>query len=197
MNKENGLLVVVSSPSGGGKTTIIKQVIKLHPEYCYSISMTTRKMRPGEVNGRDYIFVSEKEFLNAVEHENLIEYEKVHGCYYGTPLNKLIELLDQNKVVFLDLDVYGALRLKKKFADRAVLIFLKPPDEKALVERLVKRSTETDEQIKKRLQRMPEEIKLAERFDHIIVNNELEETVLKVNKLVEQEKSKLSFLEVK
>ena len=162
MIKENGLLVVLSSPSGGGKTTVIKKVIHLNPDYLYSISMTTRSMRTGEENGRDYWFVSEEEFAESIKAGNFVEYEKVHGCYYGTPITKISEWVDQQKIVFLDLDVYGALRLKEKFENRALLIFLKPPDEKSLVNRLVNRSTETQQQIEKRLTRMPEEIKMAE-----------------------------------
>jgi guanylate kinase len=189
--KENGLLVVLSSPSGGGKTTVIKKVIHLNPDYLYSISMTTRSMRTGEENGRDYWFVSEEEFAESIKAGNFVEYEKVHGCYYGTPITKISEWVDQQKIVFLDLDVYGALRLKEKFENRALLIFLKPPDEKSLVNRLVNRSTETQQQIEKRLTRMPEEIKMAEEFDSIVINEDLDDTIKQVKLIVEKKRSTL------
>ena len=191
MIKENGLLVVLSSPSGGGKTTVIKKVIHLNPDYLYSISMTTRSMRTGEENGRDYWFVSEEEFAESIKAGNFVEYEKVHGCYYGTPITKISEWVDQQKIVFLDLDVYGALRLKEKFENRALLIFLKPPDEKSLVNRLVNRSTETQQQIEKRLTRMPEEIKMAEEFDSIVINEDLDDTIKQVKLIVEKKRSTL------
>ena len=191
MNTAKGLLVVLSSPSGGGKTTVIKRVIDSHPDYNYSISMTTRSKRKGEVNGRDYWFVSEDEFNRAVSAGDLVEYENVHGRYYGTPLSKINEWLNQKKIVLLDLDVYGALRVKQKFNNKALLIFLKPPDEQSLVERLLNRSTETQQQIEKRLDRMPEEMKMAEKFDAIVINDNLDETVKQVKMLVEQKRSKL------
>lgn len=191
MSKEKGLLVVLSSPSGGGKTTVIKKVIDSDSDYIYSISMTTRQMRSGEENGRDYWFVSDDEFESSIKNGNLVEYENVHGCFYGTPVDKISEWLAQEKIVFLDLDVYGAMRVKERFDTRALLIFLKPPDEKALIERLVNRSTETKQQIEKRLSRMPEEMKMAEKFDFIIVNNDLQETIDQVKKVVEYKRSTL------
>jgi len=181
-------LVVLSSPSGGGKTTVIKKIVENSADYIYSISMTTRKMRSGESDGRDYWFVSEKEFFKHVETGDLVEYENVHGCYYGTPKTKLNEWLEQNKVVFLDIDVYGALQLKKQFGDNAFLIFLAPPDEQALIDRLVSRSTETRQQIEKRLSRMPEEMKMADQFDALVINDKLDDTVRQVTNLVKKKR---------
>ena len=195
MNKQNGLLIVISSPSGGGKTTIINRVIGSNPEYIYSVSMTTRKLRQGEVDGRDYMFVSEKDFMDSVKNGNLIEYENVHGCYYGTPLKKVSEWIEEGKTVFLDLDVYGALKVKRMFGKKALLVFLMPPDNKVLLERLVNRSTENKQQIEKRLSRLPEEMKLAEKFDKIIINEHLDDAVDQVKMLVEQTKLALKFSE--
>ena len=195
MNKQNGLLIVISSPSGGGKTTIINRVIGSNPEYIYSVSMTTRKLRQGEVDGRDYMFVSEKDFMDSVKNGNLIEYENVHGCYYGTPLKKVSEWIEEGKTVFLDLDVYGALKVKRMFGKKALLVFLMPPDNKVLLERLINRSTENKQQIEKRLSRLPEEMKLAEKFDKIIINEHLDDAVDQVKMLVEQTKLALKFSE--
>ncbi len=191
MKKERGLLVVLSSPSGGGKTTVIKKILEEgHPDYVYSISMTTRPIRPGEVDGKDYLFVTDEEFKKHIQAGDLTEYEKVHGWYYGTPKIKINEWLAQNKVVFLDIDVHGALRIKRQFGERAFLIFLKPPDEQALVDRLLNRSTETKEQIRKRLARVPEEMKMIDKFDAVIINDKLDDAVQQVKKLVQNKMSK-------
>lgn len=192
MNKANGLLVVLSSPSGGGKTTVIKKIIADGPpDYRYSISMTTRPMRKGEVDGKDYWFVTSEEFQNQIERGELIEYERVHDWYYGSPKAPIVDWIRQGKVVFLDLDVYGALELRQQFGDRVLLIFLKPPSESELVDRLVHRSTETEQQIARRLERLPEEMKKAQEFDFALVNDHLDETVSTLIKLVENKRSSL------
>ena len=128
VNKENGLLVVLSSPSGGGKTTVIKKILQdNHPDYCYSISMTTRPKRAGEEDGRDYWFVSPDEFQQKIKDDEFIEYEQVHDWYYGTPKSSITAWVNAGRIVLLDVDVFGALRLKKYFSEKALLIFLKPP----------------------------------------------------------------------
>jgi guanylate kinase len=192
VNKANGLLVVLSSPSGGGKTTVIKQIIADGPpDYLYSISMTTRPMRKGEIAGKDYWFVTPVEFQNHVERGELIEHERVHDWYYGTPKTPIVDWIRQGKVVFLDLDVYGALELKQQFGDKALLIFLAPPSEGELLDRLVHRSTETKQQIARRLERLPEEMKKAQEFDYVLVNAHLDETTSTLQKLIENKRSSL------
>ncbi len=182
----DGLLVVLSSPSGGGKTTVIKRLLAEAPEkFSYSVSMTTRPQRNGEVNGRDYWFVSEEEFQRRISEGDLIEYQKVHDWYYGTPKSEIERFLLDGKVVLFDLDVYGALRLKELFRDRALLIFLQPPNVEALITRLKERSTESEAQIVRRLQRLPEELAMAPKFDAVVVNDRFENTVEKVKELIE------------
>jgi guanylate kinase len=191
LNNKEGLLVVVSSPSGGGKTTVIKKVLKTDPEnFIYSVSMTTRPRRAGETEGKDYFFVSLTTFRQHIRTNSLIEYEKVHDWYYGTPKNALSAWLEQGKIVLLDLDVYGALHLKQEFGDRSLLIFLEPPSLEELISRLRLRSTENEAQIKRRLERLPQEMALAEKFDAIILNENLQQTIAQVSDLI-AEKRKL------
>ena len=182
-----GLLVVLSSPSGGGKNTVIGRLLaKGHPRYRYSISMTTRPMRSGDVDGKDYFFVTPERFRQAIADHDLVEYEEVHGCFYGTPKSILQQWLFEGLVVFMDLDVHGALALKELFREECLTIFLKPPDMATLIERLKARKTENLQQIEKRLQRIPEEMNLADRFDHIVVNDDLDRTVAQVDQLLQE-----------
>lgn len=181
-----GILVVLSAPSGGGKSTIIDRILQQdkHGEYIYSISATTRSPRGTEKNGEDYWFFSKDEFETLVQNDELIEYEKVHGRYYGTPKKPIVEWLYQNKIVLLDIDVFGAKQVKQLFPEHAILIFIKPPSEKVLIQRLEKRNTETTEQIEHRLQRLGLELKESEYFDHIVINENLETAVEEIKNII-------------
>jgi guanylate kinase len=180
-----GLLVVLSAPSGGGKSTVIRRILaKGTPGFRYSVSMTTRPKRPGETEGKDYFYVSDDEFQTARVQDQLVEYEQVHGFWYGTPKKKLQEWVEQGLVIFLDLDVHGALAIKKHFPAESLIIFLKPPDVATLVQRLSQRRTETEQQIETRLQRIPEEMELADKFDHIVLNDNLDQAISSVERLV-------------
>lgn len=194
---DDGLLVVLSSPSGGGKTTVIKRIIAENPEqFVYSVSMTTRTKRTGEVEGKDYLFVTPAEFQRHIDAGDLIEYERVHDWYYGTPKSALEAQLKDGKNILLDLDVFGAVELKRLFGNRALLIFLEPPDEKLLLERLKSRSTESAEQIERRLQRLPKEMAMASQFDAVIVNDKLEDTIKRVVELIHEKRMTLHKMEV-
>jgi guanylate kinase len=182
-----GLLVVISSPSGGGKTTIIRSVLAAgDANYRYSISATTRPRRGNERDGEDYFFFTPDEFEDKRQRGEFVEWAEVHGHYYATPKAQLDKWLAQGRIVFLDLDVDGGLEIKKRYGDRAVLIFINPPSYQSLVERLQSRQTESQEQIAKRLQRYPKEMLKSQQYDYRIVNENLEETVKEIVKIVHQ-----------
>ncbi len=177
------LLIVLSSPSGGGKTTICKALAASHPELKISVSATTRQPRKSEVHGIDYYFMSEKEFFERVKNQEFIEYENVHGYYYGTLKAEVEKLLKNGYSVLFDIDVNGALTIKKIFP-QAILIFIRPPSLEELKRRLQHRRTDNPQEIEKRLKRLPEEYEKARRFDYDIINDNLEETIQKIYQII-------------
>jgi guanylate kinase len=180
-------LVVVSSPSGGGKTTVIRHLLKdKSMPFVFSVSMTTRAQRSGEKDGKDYWFVSEDEFREKVSGKELVEYEKVHNYYYGTPKKPLEQWQSEGKVVLLDLDVNGALAIKRLYPDSSLTIFLKPPNPEVLKQRLLARATEDDRQLSVRMSRMALEMKIGESFDYSVVNDVLYEAVDAVIDIIRQ-----------
>lgn len=177
------LLIVLSSPSGGGKTTICKALAASHPELKISVSATTRQPRKSEVDGIDYYFMSEKEFFDRVKNKEFIEYENVHGYYYGTLKTEVEKLLKNGYSVLFDIDVNGALTIKKIFP-QAILIFIRPPSLEELKRRLQYRKTDNPQEIEKRLKRLPEEYAKARLFDYDIINDNLEETIQKIYQII-------------
>ncbi len=172
---------MLSAPSGGGKTTVIKRLLaENNPDYVYSISVTTRQQRPGEVNGRDYWFVNQEEFEKKIENKELVEFEKVHDHYYGTPKAPIEAWIENGKTVFLDIDVFGAKHVKDQFPNDSILIFLKPPSLEVLKKRLTNRKTESSAQINRRLERLPLEMEQAKHFDFVVVNHDLDQTAMQV-----------------
>lgn len=176
-------LVVLSAPSGGGKTTICRMLSEKNPDFRLSISATTRPPRANEKDGVHYYFLSEEEFLDKVKRGEFLEYEKVHGNYYGTLKSKLKEILEAGHTVLFDIDVYGALNIKKHYP-KSILIFIRPPSLAELKRRLRKRHTDDESEIEKRLQRLPEEYARAVYFDYDIINNDLNETVERIQKII-------------
>ncbi|MCH8955261.1 guanylate kinase [candidate division KSB1 bacterium] len=180
-----GLLVVISAPSGGGKTTVIRRVLASgNGNFKYSISATTRRIRAGEVDGQDYHFLSLEGFKDKKEQGKFVEWAEVHGNYYATPRKPIEKWLNEGKTVFLDLDVNGGLEVKKYFNDSALLIFIKPPSVESLVQRLRGRKTETQHEIDKRLKRVPEEMHKSPRYDYQILNEDLDNTKTEILEII-------------
>nr|WP_297444985.1 guanylate kinase [Desulfurobacterium sp.] len=184
-----GLLIVISAPSGTGKTTLVNMLMRSFPQIEFSISCTTRKPRPGEVDGKDYYFISLEEFEKKIEKNELLEWAEVYGNFYGTPKDKVLKALNEGKDVLLDIDTQGALQVKKNYPE-AVLIFILPPSLKELERRLRSRGTEDEETIEKRLLIARRELSLATRYDYIIINDRLQEAFEKLKSIVTAERWK-------
>lgn len=184
----NGMLVIISGPSGSGKGTVVK---RLQPSkgYALSISVTTREPRDGEVDGRDYFFTSKDDFHKLRENNELLEHAVYVNNYYGTPRYYVEEQILKGKIVVLEIEVYGALQVKDKFPE-AVLIFLIPPSLHELARRLKGRNTEDDVTIEARLKKAMEEIPLINRYDYIVVNDEVDEAVSRIDSIVTAERLK-------
>ena len=184
---ERGLLIVFSGPSGVGKGTVRQEIFSTPDhKFEYSVSMTTRAQRPGEVDGKDYFFRTREEFEELIRNGQMLEYAEYVGNYYGTPLTYVNETLDKGIDVFLEIEVQGALQVKKKVPD-AVFIFLTPPDLNELQERLVGRGTDSEEVIAQRIERAREEIALMSEYDYAIVNDEVPLAAERVKRVIEAE----------
>lgn len=184
-----GKLFVFAAPSGAGKTTIVRDVLKNYPEFIFSVSATTRKKRDCENEGIDYFFLNEDEFLSKVKNNDFIEWEKFYDYYYGTLKKFVIDKIDSNKNVVLEVDVKGAVNIKKQYPD-SVLIFIAPPSKEILVQRLIDRNTETDEDLKKRIERSEMEMNFMGEFDFVVVNDELEKAKKEVKNIIEKKINK-------
>ena len=184
---ERGLLIVLSGPSGVGKGTVRKAIFESEDnDFQYSISMTTRKKRIGEVEGVDYFFRSREEFEALIQTGEMLEYAEYVGNYYGTPLSYVQKTLDKGIDVFLEIEVQGALQVKKKVPD-GVFIFLTPPDLEELQDRLIGRGTDSEEVIGQRIERAKEEIALMREYDYAVVNDEVPLAAERVKRIIEAE----------
>ena len=185
-----GLLIVLSGPSGVGKGTVRKALFEMpEQEFVYSVSMTTRAPRPGEVDGVDYYFVSREEFERQIAAGNLLEYAEFVGNYYGTPKDKVEEQLNKGKEVILEIEVNGANQVREKCKD-AVFIFLVPPTRRALYDRLKTRGTECEERIKARIEKANKEFRLAHQYDYIVVNDEIYNAADRIMAIIRAEHAK-------
>ncbi len=176
-------LVVLAAPSGGGKTTICNLLLKRNEDFRVSISATTREPRDHETEGVHYYFMSEKQFREGIEGGMFVEYAEVHGQLYGTPHSSITEPIAAGFTILFDIDVKGALQLKAQYPD-ALLIFIHPPSLEVLEKRLRSRETESEEKINLRLQRLPMEFELAEKFDAQIVNDDLDRAISEIETLI-------------
>lgn len=171
----NGKLIIFSAPSGAGKTTIVKQLIASGLPLEFSISACSRAHRDGEVDGKDYYFLSKEEFLKRVANDEFLEWEEVYkGNYYGTLKSEINRIWAQGKHVVFDVDVVGGLNIKKSYPLNALTVFVQPPTIDELKNRLVSRCTETAENIKKRIDKAEYELSFSSKFDVVIVNDDLE-----------------------
>ncbi|MCL4549726.1 MAG: guanylate kinase [Bacteroidetes bacterium] len=182
-------LFVFSAPSGSGKTTIVREVLKCFPDFVFSISATTRKRRASEKNGVDYFFISEDEFKKKIDNGEFVEWEKFYDYYYGTIKRLIDENLEKGLCTVFEVDVKGALNIKEAYPN-SVLIFIAPPSIEELRKRLIERNTETEEDLRKRIERAEMELGFKDRFDYVVSNIDLELAKKEVKKIIEKERSK-------
>ena len=189
---KQGKLIVLSAPSGAGKTTICKNLLSLNCDWLYSISATTRPKRSNEIDGKDYIFLSKEKFDHKEKFGEFIECEWVHGNRYGTPVDPLENAIDNGKVLLLDVDVKGAMNLIEEFEDSVVSIFIEPPglnvqDKlESLNDRLINRGDYNDTLIKQRLKRFELELSYKEKFIYSFINEDLKKTTDEINKVIKE-----------
>jgi guanylate kinase len=181
MNK----LIIVTAPSGAGKTTIVHHLLDTYDELAFSVSATNRAKRPHETEGVDYYYKTTEEFKALITEGAFLEYEEVYDeQYYGTLKKELERLWNMGKTIIFDVDVKGAINIQKAYPDGSLSIFIKPPSEAILIERLKNRKTETPESLKNRITRATEELTYEKKFDKVVVNNELEKALKDAEKIV-------------
>ena len=184
MKGESGKLIVFSAPSGTGKSTVAKHVLERIDGLEFSVSATTRPKREGEADGKNYFFLTKEAFENKIRSGGFIEYEHFFGNFYGTLLDKTEEVVNAGRNMLFDLDVKGALNLKKRFPDNSLLLFLRPPDLEELKKRLQGRDSEDEGALKERLERAEFELSFARQFDREVVNDDLNRAVEEVTAVI-------------
>ena len=193
--KVRGNLIVISGPSGCGKGTICTELLKNNPELFLSISMTTREPRDGEINGVNYYFVTKDEFLDKIDDGDMLEYAVVYnGNYYGTPKDQVEKKLEQGIDVILEIEIEGAAKVNETMPE-GIFIFIMPPSMRELKRRLIKRNTETKEQIIERFKRAYREINEVSKYNYIVINDEVDNAVSKVESIIKAEKCRVNRIE--
>jgi guanylate kinase len=193
--ERRGLLFVVSAPSGAGKTTLCKELVALVPGLRHSVSWTTRKPRPGELHGREYYFVDEPQFQDMVGRNEFAEWAPVYGHLYGTPRAALAEMMEKGLDVLLEIDVQGAIQIKKKFPD-GIYIYIMPPSIEALRLRLVQRGGDSPEEIQRRLQKAREEIWSYREYYYIVRNEDMKQALKELQAIVLAERIKTKRIDM-
>ncbi|RPI05044.1 MAG: guanylate kinase [Ignavibacteriae bacterium] len=180
-----GTLIAIAAPSGCGKTTIAKAILSNHPDLLFSVSATTRPKRSIEVEGKDHFFLTKEQFEEYLRLDALAEWEEIYGNYYGTLKSEINRALQQGRSMLFDIDVKGALSIRKSYPDDAVLIFIRPPSLEVLQQRLESRNTENPETLRRRMERVPMELEQGEQFDFQIVNDDLTKAIHEVEGIVQ------------
>lgn len=179
-------VIIFSAPSGSGKSTIVSHILKLHPEMEFSVSATSRAPRGQERNGIEYHFFTADEFRKMIAEDKFVEYEEVYaGSFYGTLKSEVQRIWDKGHVIIFDVDVKGGVNLKKYFGDKALSVFIQAPSVEELQKRLVARGTDSAEAIAKRVAKASEEMTYADKFDHILVNDDLQKAYAEAEKVVD------------
>ncbi|BDR66850.1 guanylate kinase [Clostridium tetani] len=186
---EKGLLIVISGPSGTGKGTVCKELLK-NNNFWFSVSSTTRDPREGEIQGKSYYFMSKEEFEDKIKENDFLEYAKVYGNYYGTPKSKVIEMLDKGKDVILEIDIQGALQVKENYKE-GIFIFILPPSMEELKNRIIKRGTETEESLMTRFKSAYKEINYVSKYNYAVVNDKVHDAVEKIQSIISAEKCRV------
>ncbi len=182
---KTGKLIVVSAPSGCGKTTIAQAILNNHPSIHFSVSATTRPKRSGETDGKDYFFLTRDAFERKIDQSQLVEWEEIYGNYYGPLKSEVDRALEGGHVMLFDIDVKGALSIRKAYPDESLLIFIEPPSFDELKDRLTGRKTEDEAALARRLERVPMELEYGRQFDHRVVNDNLEQAIREVESIVQ------------
>ena len=187
---KEGKLIVLSAPSGTGKTTICRELLKRNPKWLFSISVTTRDKRPNEKTNKDYIFITNEKFDHLIKFGDLLEYEWVHGNRYGTLMDPLESAIEKNKIMLLDVDVKGGCTIMEEFEENVISIFIEPPGDnvaeqiEAIEGRLKNRGHESETLIKQRTKRLQLEIEYKDKFQHHFINDDLKKTTDKIEKTI-------------
>ena len=176
--------ITISAPSGSGKTTLCKALQLVEPEIEWSISYTTREKRSIEENGVDYFFISKEEFEDLIIKEHFVEWQNVHGFYYGTSVTNLENAIKNDKIMLIEMDVKGSMSIKKLFPDQTFSIFIMPPSISQLRERLRSRGTDSERRINIRLKRFQEEMEFREKFDYVMINEDLDLAKIELQKTI-------------
>ena len=181
--KKKGMIIIVSAPSGAGKTSICDALIKSDKNIVYSVSTTTREPRKGEKNGREYFFVNDSEFKKMVKAKMFVEWAKVHDHFYGTSKKVLEQTINKGKDILLDIDVQGAVKIKKQYKE-ALMIFITTPSLKVLKERLIKRNKDSMTVIKRRIENAKKELTYLPKYDYLILNDKLDKSIQEVKSVI-------------